>query len=167
LQRQASTRLGALARELGVSDATASEAVSALVAKGLVRRARAAEDARALALALTAAGRREARRAAQWPDAFLLGVAELTAEERGVLLRGLTKIIRRLQLEGRIPLARMCATCRFFRPHAHRDAQQPHHCDFVDAAFGERELRLECADHAPAADDVAQTNWQRFVAGRS
>ena len=165
LERGASRRLGELARELGVTDATASDAVRVLVEKGLVRKERDDDDARALRLVLTPAGRREARRAGQWPDAFLLGAADLSTEERGVLLRGLSKIIRRLQLEGRIPVARMCASCAYFRPHAHRDAMRPHHCAFVDAAFGEHELRLECPDHVAAAPEESDTRWRHFVAG--
>ncbi|MER3418788.1 MAG: MarR family transcriptional regulator, partial [Chloroflexota bacterium] len=27
---------------------------------------------------------------------------------------------------------------------------RPHHCAFVDAPFGDRSIRLDCPDHAPA-----------------
>lgn len=163
LARGHAPRLGELAAELGVTAATTSEVVATLVEKGLVRKTRAATDARALVLELTAAGRREAQRASQWPDAFLAAAQELSAAEQTVLLRALTKMIRRLQLEGRIPLARMCASCRFFRPNAHASAAQPHHCDFVDAAFGDAELRLECDEFEAADADVAGLAWQRFT----
>ncbi len=163
LARGHAPRLGQLATELGVTPATTSEVVATLVAKGLVRKTRAAADARALALELTAAGRREAQRASQWPDAFLAAAAELSLAEQTVLLRALTKMIRRLQLEGRIPLARMCANCRFFRPNAHAGAAQPHHCDFVDAAFGDAELRLECDEYEAAGADAARLAWQSFT----
>jgi hypothetical protein len=43
------------------------------------------------------------------------------------------KMIRALQEEGRIPLASMCAICRFFRPCAHPGSGRPHHCAYVDA----------------------------------
>jgi DNA-binding MarR family transcriptional regulator len=170
LAREGGRRLGALAAELGVSAATASDAVSALVAKGLVRRTRARADARALALELSAAGRRESQRASQWPDAFLAAADELSGEEQAVLLRALTKMIRRLQLEGRIEVARMCASCRFFRPEAHPGTARPHHCDFVDAAFGDAELRLDCDDHEGAELELARLAYERFArreAGRS
>lgn len=167
LERRPGRRLSELATELGLSEATLSEAVRALAEKRLVKKTRARDDARALALTPTAAGRREAARAREWPDDFLRTLAGLAPDEQGVLLRALTKIIRSLQEEGRIPVARMCASCRYFRPHAHADAARPHHCAFVDAAFGERELRLECDDHEPAPADSAQATWQRFVAGGS
>lgn len=165
LSRGHAPRLAELAGELAVSEPTASETVAALVEKELVRKTRAPEDGRALRLELTAAGKREALRAREWPEAFLASAEALDPEEQGVLLRAMTKLIRNLQLEGRIPVARMCASCRFFRPHAHRDAARPHHCDFVDAAFGERELRLECADHAPAEPEQALAAWKRFASG--
>ena len=165
LARGHAPRLQELARELGVTDATASDAVSALVQKELVRKTRSSSDARALVLELSAKGKREAARASQWPDHFLSAASTLSAEEQAVLLRSLTKIIRHLQLEGRIAVARMCASCTFFRPHAHRSAARPHHCAFVDAAFGPGELRLECADHEPVAAEQAQTVWERFASG--
>ncbi|MGH3013133.1 MAG: MarR family winged helix-turn-helix transcriptional regulator, partial [Gaiellaceae bacterium] len=83
-----------------------------------------------------------------------------------VFLRGLTKMIRVLQEQGRIPPARMCATCRYFRPNAHRDSERPHHCAFVDAPFGGGELRLDCADQEPLPPHEARALWNAFLAGR-
>ena len=56
-------------------------------------------------------------------------------------------MIRTLQEKGRIPVARMCVSCRFFQPFRHDNPARPHHCAFVDAAFGDEELRLDCPDH--------------------
>jgi hypothetical protein len=41
----------------------------------------------------------------------------------------------------------MCVTCACFQPHRHAEAAAPHHCDFVDAAFGDAALRIDCVDH--------------------
>lgn len=140
-----------LARDLGVGLPTVSEALGPLVGKGLVRRERSSKDGRVVELSLTPEGRAEAERLAGWPDFLLDGLAALSAEEQEVLLRAVVKLIRSLQDQGRIPVARMCPTCRFFRPHAHpEDPERPHHCAFVDAPFGERSIRLDCPDHAPA-----------------
>lgn len=157
--------LGELAEELGVTAATASDSVSALAAKGLVVKERSTKDGRSLALLLTPSGTQEARRTAEWPDAVLAAVAALSGEEQAVCLRVLTKMIRELQEHGRIPVARMCVSCRFFRPHVHDDRARPHHCAFVDTAFGEGELRLECADHEPASLTEATTAWDTFLVG--
>jgi DNA-binding MarR family transcriptional regulator len=157
--------LGALAGELGVTAATASEAVGALERKRLVEKERAADDARRLAIRATPAGRRLARALALWPDFLLAAIDELDPDERAVVQRALVKLIRSLQVQGRIPVARMCVGCRFFRPHAHADPAAPHHCAFVDAPFGDAELRLDCADQHPAAPEDAEALWRRFLAG--
>jgi DNA-binding MarR family transcriptional regulator len=142
---------GGLARELGVGLPTASEAVGPLVAKGLVRKERAPDDRRAVSLSLTEEGRAEAERVAGWPDFLLAGIDALSAEEQAALLGAVVKLIRSLQEQGRIPVARMCPTCRFFRPNAHPDdPERPHHCAFADAPFGDRSIRIECPDHVPA-----------------
>ena len=156
-------RLTELAAALALTAATTSVAVGALARKGLVRKVRAAADARALAITLTDAGRREANRAAGWSDFLLAAVDALTPAEQAVFLRGLIKMIRALQERGEIPVSRMCVTCHFFRPHAHADAARPHHCAFVDAPFGDRHLRLECLDHEPAPPPQARDAWEAFA----
>ena len=70
-------------------------------------------------------------------------------------------MIRTLQLNGEIPVSRMCLTCVHFRPNVHTGAE-PHHCAFVDAAFGARHLRLECGDHQPAAPQQEKDAWAAF-----
>ncbi len=157
--------LSSLAAEVGVTAATASDSLSALERKGLVVKERAAAAGRALSVRPTAHGRRVARGLALWPDALLAAVDDLDAAERDVLQRALVKVIRSLQLQGRIPVARMCVGCRFFRPHAHPHASAPHHCDFVDAPFGDGELRIDCADHVPLTPPEADAVWHEFVAG--
>lgn len=155
-------RIGELAARLAVSAATVSDAVRALVRKGLARKEPAADDARAVVVRLTAAGGRAARETASWPD-FLTGTVDaLTAEEKRVLLRSLVKMIRALQERGQIPVARVCATCSHFRPNAHADPERPHHCAFVDAAFGDAELRLDCPDHRPADDAGREVTRRSF-----
>lgn len=151
LQRRAAATLQDLATELGVGAPTASEALGALARKGLVRKGRSRADGRALAVFLTPAGQREAKRLAVWPDLLAETLDELAPEEQEVLLRSVVRMILALQRRGRIPVVRLCATCRFFRPNVHDDAERPHHCGFVDAPFGNRSMRLDCPDHQPAA----------------
>jgi DNA-binding MarR family transcriptional regulator len=165
-RRGAGLRLAEIADGLGVTAATASDSVRVLADKGLVLKARSQADGRSLAVRLTRRGSEEAERAAQWPDFLLEAIDALREEERAVFLRGLTKMIRVLQEQGRIPPARMCATCRFFRPNAHPDSERPHHCAFVDAPFGEGELRLDCADQEPLPPPEARELWEAFLAGQ-
>jgi DNA-binding MarR family transcriptional regulator len=155
-------RLGVLAEQLGVTAATTSDSVTALQRKGLIAKLPTAGDGRGVVVRLTQTGSREAAAAAAWPDFLLEAVGELSSEEQATFLRALVSMIRTLQEKGRIPVARMCVSCRFFRPFAHDDPVHPHHCAFVDAPFGDGELRLDCADHITASADLADQNWQIF-----
>jgi len=155
-------RLQEIARYLAITAATASDSVSALEAKSLVTKSAAGDDARARAIALTPAGARAAREVATWPDFLLPAIESLSEDEQAVLLRAMVKMVRALQLEGRIPLARMCLTCTYFSPNRHPGSARPHHCGFVDAAFGDRHLRLDCQDYEPAAADQQRAAWQAF-----
>lgn len=154
-------KLAELASKLGVSAPTASDAVSALVSKGLLTKA-VGENKRSIRIALSPAGIDAAARAGDWPVFLAEIVATLDETEQTSLLTSLTKIIRQLQDQGHIAPQRMCVTCSHFRPFAHADAAQPHHCAFVDAAFGAADLRLNCPDHEPATADHSATTWQSF-----
>jgi DNA-binding MarR family transcriptional regulator len=160
----AGLRLGELAGQLGVTAATTSDSVAALARKGLVSKAPLAADGRAVLVRLTPAGVREAAAAAAWPDFLLEAVDELSADEQAAFLRALVTMIRTLQTRGRIPVARMCVSCRFFQPYRHEHPTTPHHCAFVDAPFGDGELRLDCPDHLTAPEALAARNWEAFQA---
>jgi DNA-binding MarR family transcriptional regulator len=155
--------LRALARGLAVSSATASESLDTLVGKGLAVRGRSKRDARALAVRLTDQGRREAEsRTSAQP--LLDAAADLQEQEQAALLRGLIRMIHNLEQDGRIAPARMCVTCRYFRPKSRTgDDGAPHHCAYLDSPFGDRQLRIDCDYFSPADDDVAQRNWQIFA----
>lgn len=140
-------RLSTVAQELAVTPATASDAVSALVNKGLVEKKNAEDDRRAIAISLTQLGSQQADKVLAWPDFLQVAVSTLTTEEQSVFLRGLVKIISKLQQEGQISTARMCVTCQYFRPGVSKDPQKPHYCAFVEAAFSDRNLQVDCPDH--------------------
>lgn len=152
--------LSEVARGLAVTAPTASDAVTALLGKRLVRKRRGREDARAVCLELTARGRREAERAAGWPELLAEAAAGLPAAQQQALLTAVIRLIRFLQERGKIPVTRMCVTCTYFRPFVHADEAKPHHCDLVDAAFGDRWLRVDCPDHQPAAEPQAALRWE-------
>ena len=151
-----------LAERLAVTLPTVSDSVKALAAKGLVEKGPDPRHPRATLLTLSDSGRKKARRAATWPDFLATAVSAMSAEEQEVFLVGLVKMIRSLQIDGRIPAQSMCVTCTHFRPNV-RTGAEPHHCAFVDAPMAARHLRIVCDEHVPAAapDDV----WARFVAG--
>ncbi len=159
-------RVSDIAAQLAISRPTASDAIAALERKGLIRREPDPRDARATGLVLTEGGRDAARDAGDWPAALLDVAADLPPSDQEALLRLVTKLIRGLQLRGAIAPARLCVTCRFFRPYAHpADASAPHHCAFVDAPFGDRHLRLDCPEQDPLPEAEAEVVWTRFTSG--
>jgi 8-oxo-dGTP pyrophosphatase MutT (NUDIX family) len=81
------------------------------------------------------------------------------------LLVTLVTMIRELQEENSIPVQRMCVTCRYFDPFAHPESDKPHHCHFVDAPFGQRELRVDCREHEQADPTSRAATWDAFQAG--
>ncbi len=157
-----SAQVSAIADELVVRLPTASEAVATLERKRLVKRNRSHRDGRIVTVELTARGARACAPAVGKPNHLAAATGSLSTAEQVVFLKGLTKIIRSLQEEGEISVARMCVTCRYFRPYQHDDAAQPHHCDYVNAPFGDQALRLECAEYEPASISQARESWDRF-----
>jgi DNA-binding MarR family transcriptional regulator len=155
-------RLNALAGLLGISAPTASDAVNTLVGKGLAVK-EPGPDKRSIALKLTPEGESLAERTAEWPGFMARAVDALEPAEQASLLRSLVKLIRALQENGDIPPQRMCVTCRYFRPNAHDEPSAPHHCAYVDAPFGDRHLRLNCAEQEDASPEWKHAVWERFA----
>jgi DNA-binding MarR family transcriptional regulator len=88
-------RMGALARELGVSVATASRTVDALAARGLVRRESDPADARAVRVCATRRGKREwAARRERFVAALEQLMDELSEHERRQLGESLETLNR-------------------------------------------------------------------------
>lgn len=161
-------RSGDAADALGITPQTASVAIAALVAKGLVQKIPDASDRRASSLKLTRQGEVAARVAAQWPDFLLNAVQELEPAERKLFLRILIKMIRRLQTDGQIVSQRLCVTCVHFQPNAHpSNPGGPHHCAYMDVPLAEFDLRIDCPDHRGASAEVANANWSIFLRAAS
>jgi DNA-binding MarR family transcriptional regulator len=143
-------RAGALARAFDVTAPTLSDAVSALASRSLVRREPAAGgDARAVATRLTPRGRAVARRLARWADPARARLGG-SREKREQALAALLAWIAALQHDGLVSVARLCLTCRFFRPDAHPGAVLRHHCALLGLPLGDAALRVDCPDHQAA-----------------
>jgi DNA-binding MarR family transcriptional regulator len=147
-------RMPALASSLGVSAATASDAVGALRRKGLVEKRVDESDRRSAEFYLTTGGNAMAQDVAQWPAFLVEAIDTLPASEQETMLVALIKILRRLQTAGELPPQRMCVTCTHFRPNTRpTDERNPHVCAFLNMPFGNRNLRLDCADQNPVLDE--------------
>ncbi len=148
VQRPEGVRLAAAAAHAAVRNATASEAVSSLERKDLLRKLTDPDDGRALLLRATARGRKLARR---WPASFEPVIEGLSSDEQETLLRLVMKMVRSLQQRGRIAPQRSCVSCRFFRENRSPGGAEPHYCAFVRAPMADRHLRIDCAEHESAA----------------
>lgn len=140
-------RVGQLARRFDLTRATVSDAVGSLEKKGLVRREPWPEDGRVVTLQLTPVGRELAGELATWAEVIKERLSASSEEEKEVVLRFLMDLIASLQRAGVITVARMCVTCRFFRPNAHAGDESPHHCALLDVPLGPPDLRVDCPEH--------------------
>lgn len=140
--RSSGVRLSWLAGQLSISTASASDSVTALVAKGLVRKARADDDGRATALFLTADGVQLAARIGSAVSFADEAAAALPAPMQAEMLTGLLKMIAQLKYPGQ---------------------PAPHHCALVNAPLPISFIRIDCAEHVPAEPAVQQRNWEVFA----
>jgi DNA-binding MarR family transcriptional regulator len=152
-----------VARQLGVTLQTASVAIHALVAKGLLQRVADRDDGRAIRLHLTPAGSSLARSMRSWPEALRPSIDALGAGPQAALLAALVRMLHDLDRDGRLSTPGMCISCRHFRPHVTWEQDAPHRCDFHGAQLGDRHFRLACPEHEPAPDDSIAAHWRQHM----
>ena len=147
----ANRRVSQLAREFDLTAATVSDAVGSLEEKGLIRREPWPHDRRVATLCLTPTGEHTARGLAAWANVVEEHLIDRSPGEKEVVMRFLMDLIGSLQRSGQISVARMCVTCRFFRPESHPNESTPHHCALLDVPLAGFELRTDCPEHELAA----------------
>ncbi len=156
-----------IALNLGVSQPSATDSINALERKGYVVKQPVPGDRRAVSVCITDAGRQSFLASDAVEGTADQAIRALSEAEQEDLLISLIKMIRHMQEAGVIPVQRMCASCRYFRPFVHADKGRPHHCDFVNASFGQRDLRIECREHETAPPDSRAATWEAFQGGLS
>ncbi|MCO8128200.1 MarR family transcriptional regulator [Acidimicrobiia bacterium EGI L10123] len=139
--------VGQLARELDVSQPTASDAVAALERKLLLERRRSPDDGRITIAGLTDTGQASADRIRDGLRALRPRSDDSRALDRGTALEVLLQEILRLQEAGVITINRSCLSCRHYQPPADGN---PAHCHLLDTRLETHELRVDCPDHATA-----------------
>jgi len=164
--RDESLSLSAVARELGVTAATACDSVSALESKKLVCKQRSTTDGRALALLLTEEGQQAAKQLAALPDPLWGAFDALATNEQETLYRLSIKMLHGLQEAGRLPASRMCVRCKFFDPFRYESSRSPHHCHRAQLPLSEGQLRIDCGIFE--ANDAAKQAavWEKFAGHR-
>ena len=154
-----------IAANLGVSQPTATDSIAALERKELVTKNGDGADRRAVKVEITSRGRSVLAQGKQTAGVAKDAGDALTSNEQQDLLITLVKMISHLQDNDAIPIQRMCVSCRYFAPFVHSDAAHPHHCHFVDAAFGQQEIRVDCREHEIADPAVRAATWTAFNKG--
>lgn len=157
-QRGDAVRLSWIASQLRISNASASDSIAALVAKGLIEKTRAADDARALALRLSLDGQALAAKISGAMDFAHQAVEALPGETQDALYAGLLGLIGQLQQAERFPELRACVSCKYFVANKHAVPSRPHHCQLVDAPLSIALLRLDCREHDQAEPLQLQVN---------
>lgn len=140
----------AVAEYLGATRGTVSQTLLALEAKGYLVRQTHPRDRRAVALELTAAGRRAA---AEGAGIGLLAeaVARGCGAEAAALARFLEATLAAAIARRGGRAFGVCRTCRYFRAQAHPGAARPHHCGLLDLPLAEADAAAICIEHeAPA-----------------
>ncbi len=141
-------RVSQLAREFGLTQATVSDAVDSLEAKGLIGREPWPEDRRVVTLRPTAEGELLATELSAWADPITEHLRHRSSpEESEVVMCFLMRLIDSLQRSGVITVARMCVTCRFFQRDAHQGATSRNRCGLLDVPLAGSDLRIDCPEH--------------------
>ncbi len=156
-------RVGTIATQLGVTQPTATDSIASLVRKGFLTKAPDPEDTRAVTVRVTRVGRDIVRGIGLVITATERALETLSISEQTELLRLVIKTIRALQVAGAIAPQRMCVTCRYFRPNTHADKRAPHHCAYVDAAFGAEGLRIDCDEHEALPEADREAVWTSYM----
>src|SRR3569833_220200 len=164
--RDESRSLSAVARELGVTAATACVSVSALESKKLVCKQRSTTDGRALALLLTEEGKQAAKQLAALPAPHWGAIDALATKAQETLYRLSIKMLHGLQEAGRIPASRKCVRCKFFDPFRYESSSSPHHCHRAQMPLADGQMRIDCAifEAGDAAKQAAL--WEKFAGPR-
>lgn len=143
-------KVGRLAAEFNLTKPTVSDAVKALLAKGLAEKIPDPADQRSFSLALTLEGEALARRASHFSAEIQMPIEQLPADEQSGLLLHLLSIIRHLNQAGIITVQRMCFNCAHYRPGHDGHA---HFCQLLNTPLQASELRVDCPEHE-AADPI-------------
>ncbi len=153
-----------IAAHLSVSAPSMTDTLAALARKELITRDADPGSPKTVLVRPTEAGRALGERIAQASTQVGEALATLSVSAQAELLLTQIALIRQLQRAGAIPLQRMCVSCRYFRPRSYPGSAKLHHCAFIDAPIGDRDLRLDCMEHETADAALQDANWAAFAA---
>lgn len=138
--------VGDIARELGITQPSASDAVAALEAKGYVSRVVDTHDRRRVALALTERGEELDRNLVRDRRAMREAIARVPDGERENLLTSMQQLLSSFAASGLLLHVRNCQTCRHLEVG---ETAEGFRCGLVRESMASAELRINCVDHSP------------------
>lgn len=136
----------AMAAYLQLTNATVSDAIQTLDLKGYVQKVSDPEDGRRRILRLTPAGAEVAEELSLFANQ--IGDLVATLPNQAVFLASLLELMQLLQVNGFIPLQRMCTTCTHFRRV--EGGITPYYCQLMEKPLAVQELRIHCPEYEPA-----------------
>ena len=137
-----------LAEEFGLTRATVSDAVKALVKKKLLLKRASPKDGRIFILELSREGKKIADELENWISPVKEQLEKFPEELKNTLLLFLMEFIASFQNRV-INIARMCVVCRYFKKNAHPGNKKPHHCLLTDQPLALSDLKLDCENNEP------------------
>jgi DNA-binding MarR family transcriptional regulator len=137
-----------LARELNVADPTVSDAIAALIRKGLVVRSRNPHDGRRHDLVLTQSGRKAAAEVSRWTAPAEIATSKLDRVEAEQLLDSLLLVIAKLHDAQLLPVVRACSTCA--QLETTEAGTRTYRCRFYNTPMSVSDLRVDCVEHVTA-----------------
>jgi len=141
--------VGLIARELGVSQPTVTDSVSALERKGFVNRRRSEDDQRRTKLELTSAGQSLVAQLDDAESEVITAVAGMATGRQETAYVVLLELIQRFVETGLIEVARTCLTCAYLGG----DQVSGRRCLLLDMALPDDALRVNCPEHRSADAD--------------
>jgi DNA-binding MarR family transcriptional regulator len=133
-----------IADEFSISRPTVSDAIKALMAKGLVEKKTGGKDKRSQSLALTTKGIAAAEAAANYTNALKAPLDKLGFMQKDVLLITLTELVHQLHRGGVLINQRMCFGCKYYssiqKPHKH-------FCRLLKTGIDDTDIRIDCHDY--------------------
>lgn len=159
---RAAIKVKDISSHLGVSQPTVTDCLVALERKLFAVKAPSTSDSRALSVKITVKGRSALKTVIATSTRTETALSGLSPSEQASLLLLIVKLIRSMQMSGAIAPQRMCVSCSHFRPNHHPGAEQPHRCAFVNAAFGNWDIRVDCGDHATVGPAAQTAIWSAF-----
>ncbi len=139
------SHVGELAREVGVTQPSASEAIASLEDKGHVSRAVDPADRRRSVITLTDQGRQLATHLSEERETIREALGGRDASDNTAALSALVKLMATFHDAGIIGVVRACTTCAYLTDQA----DGTRFCDALKISISPSDLRVNCRSHQP------------------